>query len=335
MGGSYSQPAQVKDVHFPAFKAALPRLESKVIAITGTTSGTGFVAAQTCAELGAQVLLLNRPSERATSSLESLRKAVPGGKFEAVACDLQDLASVRAAAKEVNAKCPNGLDVLCNNAGVMALADESTKDGFDVQMQTNVIAPFLLTSLVMPSLERAAARVGEARVVMHSSIARYGKDLEAKYFEKGMAGKLGGNGNSMLFGGGRWVRYQQTKAADIVFTYALGDRLAAKGSKVITCVAHPGLAATNLQVTTTQQGGMSGTALVMKLSQSQRDGSMGIIRGIAGTPVASKSFFGPTGGQSALYGKAELLPHEPKFDSAKNKDTLWAACEKAVGPFFP
>ena len=155
-----------------------------------------------------------------------------------IPCDLQDLESVRKAAEEVKSKYPQGLNVLCNNAGVMALKDEATKDGFDVQMQTNHLSHFLLTKQLYPLLETAANRDGEARIVNHSSIARRGRALDPKYFGKN-GGNLGGNGSSMIFGGARWVRYQQTKLANLVFTYALHEKLLAKNSKVKAIVAHP------------------------------------------------------------------------------------------------
>jgi len=81
-------------------------------------------------------------------------------------------ASVDAAADRVRELCPGGLDVLCNNAGVMAFADTATVDGYDVQMQTNHLSHFLLTRELMPLLEMAGQATGEARVVNHSSIAR-------------------------------------------------------------------------------------------------------------------------------------------------------------------
>ena len=89
---------------FPAFKKELPRLEGKVLAITGTTSGTGFVAAWTVAELGGEVLLLNRKSKRVDDALGKLKAIVPHGNFVDVECDLQDFASVRKAAAEIKSK---------------------------------------------------------------------------------------------------------------------------------------------------------------------------------------------------------------------------------------
>ena len=175
-GEPYDKPAAVGSKHFEKFVETLPSLTGKVVVITGTTTGTGYVTALTCAKRGASVVLLNRPSERATSSEAELRKFVPDATFTSVSCDLTSFASVRAAASELNATfASSGVDVLCNNAGVMALAENATVDGYDVQMQTNHLSHFLLLKEIFPLLEKAAATHGEARVVHHTSLARYGK----------------------------------------------------------------------------------------------------------------------------------------------------------------
>jgi NAD(P)-dependent dehydrogenase (short-subunit alcohol dehydrogenase family) len=104
-------------------------------------------------------------------------------------------------------------------AGVMALADKPAKDGYDVQMQTNHLSHFLLTSILFPALEKAATSCGSARIVNHSSTSRLAPNtpLAAKYLEKMEEGSLGGHA-------GRWERYHQTKLANAVFTSALAVR---------------------------------------------------------------------------------------------------------------
>src|SRR5690606_34790621 len=111
------------------------------------------------------------------AALVKLKEEVPTGKFEAIACDLQDFASVRAAAQSIREK-TEVLDVLCNNAGVMALPDRATKDDYDVQMQTNCISPFLLTSELFDLVKKSV----DGRIVNHTSQARLGPPLEPRYF---------------------------------------------------------------------------------------------------------------------------------------------------------
>ena len=334
---SYEKP-NLKSKHFDRLFSSLASLEGKTVAITGTTSGTGFVSALACGKLGARVLLLNRPSERATAALSELKTKNSNGDFMQIDCDLQSFESVREAAKNLRVLCPEGLDVLCNNAGVMALEDLATDDGFDVQMQTNHLSHFLLTKLCFDLLEQAGNARGEARVVNHSSIARKQvKKLEAAYLQK-IGGNLGGNGASMFFGGGRWIRYGQTKLANATFTACLHKKLRAKGSKVKAMVAHPGLAETDLQTTTVENGGMGEwfTKQLMKMGQSREDGALGILTCIAHPDAQSGQFFGPgMGGMfTALKGPAMGFPLETSYDNPETREILWANSCAAIEEEF-
>lgn len=332
---SYSKPI-VQSVHFASFKSYLPRMDGKTIVITGTTSGTGSIAANVMVELGGKILLLNRPSTRSKNAYENLKSNFPNAEIHAVDCDLQSFDSVRSAIQKVKALCPEGIHVLSNNAGVMALEDVPTVDGYDIQMQTNHLSHFLLTAELMSLLEKAGNESGDARIVNHSSVARFGKKLEAKYLEKN-GGKLGGNGASMLFGGGRWVRYQQTKLANAAFTAALHQKLQAKDSKVKALVAHPGLANTNLQITSVQEGGMPNnlfTKMFMKLSQSEEDGAMGLISAMCLPDAQSGQFYGPGKGMMALKGEVKPFALEPLYDNQETRTLLWEKSNDAVGLNF-
>jgi len=330
MGAAYTKPAAIANKHFAPFCATLPSLRGKSVAVTGCTTGTGLAAAQACARLGAHVLLLNRPSARADAARAAVAAcAADGARVSAVACDLQSLESVRSAAAAVReAVGSDGLDVLLNNAGVMAMPDERTADGFDVQMQVNHISHFLLSRELFEQLERAAELRGEARIVNHSSGARLfpSKPLEARYFSKSAAGALGGNSASMFLGGARWVRYHMTKLSNAVFTAALNERLARRGSRVRAFVAAPGLAATNLQVTTAGAGGMAET-WIMRWAQSAEDGAMGILTCAAAKVEPGDFIYEPAG----IGGKPVRKPLERVCTDAAAKKLLWEASEKAVG----
>ena len=291
----YSEPRKVESKWFTKFESGLPDLTGKVVAITGCTTGTGFVCALTCARKGAHLVMLNRNSSRSSDAERRIKDAAPGATVETIECDLMSFASTRAAVASLTQKFSvNGLDVLCCNAGVMALEDVATTDGFDVQIQTNHLSHFLLTKETFPLLEKAASLRGEARIVNHSSGARHmTRGLEKKYFGPN-GGHLGGNSSSMLCGGARWVRYSQTKLANSVWTQALHARLAACGSKVKAVCAAPGLAATNLQVTTHQNGGMKET-WIMRFAQSAEDGTMPLLQCCIDSGVASGAFIEPSG----------------------------------------
>jgi len=332
----YEKPKELKSVWHPKYFEGLPRMEGKVVAITGCTSGTGFVCARDCARLGATVLMLNRNSERATAALEAVKVAAPGAKVIHIPCDLMSFAAVpEAAAKIREAVGETGLDVLCNNAGVMASKDEATKDGYDVQMQTNHLSHFLLTRELWPQLTKAAELRGEARVVNHSSVARKGKKLEQKYMGKN-GGNLGGDKEvgTMPCSGARWERYHQTKLANLVFTLALRDRVVTAGSKVKVMVAHPGVAATELQVHSVSDGGMSGGVANLIVSQTAEDGALGILMSCCDPAVQSGGLYGP-GGQG-LKGMAKLLPAAPeeKLADEASRTLLWEASEEATGGKF-
>lgn len=302
-------------------------MTGKVVAITGTTSGTGYVCAREMAKLGASVILLNRASGRATAALEKLREEVPNGTFDAITCDLQDFDCVRNATEAIKAKY-DVVDVLCNNAGVMALEDRATKDGYDVQLQTNSISPFLLTKGMFPLLKKSY----EARVVNHTSAARLGAPLDSQYFGKN-GGDLGGNGTdeeNASFSGPRWERYHQSKLANCAFTYGLKHKLELHNiGNVKVLLAHPGLAATNLQVTTAKTGGMQANSPFMANAQSAEDGALGIIRACADPAAESGNFYGPAG----WTGFPTLLPPEDLLLDPNNLRVNWEGCEAAVGEF--
>lgn len=318
--------AAIETVHLDNVIANHTRdMTGRVAAITGTTSGTGFVCARELAKRGARVLLLNRDSERSTASRQRLQEEAPRGRFRAITCDLQDFTSVKSAIREVRAHYER-LDVLCNNAGVMALKDEATKDGYDVQMQTNCLSHFLLTAQLFDLLRRS----DDGRVVNHTSMARLGPPLEARYFGKN-GGNLGGDGDDDAgFAGPRWVRYHQTKLANCAFTYGLQQKLDdATITNVKALLAHPGLARTQLQVTTAEDGGMDASSPFMNNAQSPEDGATGIIRACMDPTARSGNFYGP----EQWTGFPGLLPPEDELRSPQNIQTNWKGCEAAVGRF--
>lgn len=218
--------------------------------------------------------------------------------------------------------------MLCHNAGVMALPDRATVDGYDVQMQTNSISPFLLTSGLFGLLRNSP----EGRVVLHSSMARLGPPHEAKFFEA-RGGDLGGDGTeaeNMQFSGPRWSRYHQSKLANCTFAYGLKQRLQERGvGNIKVLLAHPGLASTNLQQTSASTGGMDTNSAFMSNAQSAEDGALGILRGCADPGAESGDFFGP----ERWVGFPNRITPEPELSDPDNLAICWAGCEAAVGAF--
>jgi len=325
--------------HYAALKESLPDLSGKVFAITGTTSGTGFIAARTIAEKGGRVLLLNRPSERSKASLEKLLLAVPDADFTAIDCDLQDFDSVRTAAKTIE-ESVEALYCLSNNAGIMGQPNEATKDGYDVQMQTNHLSHFLLARELFPLLARGSEQHGEARVVSHSSGARNmvpGTYLREEYLGKS-GPHLGDDAVHMTsFSGGALVCYQHTKLANTVFAAALAQKIASSPSpavrKIRAVAAHPGVAMTGIGEHL--QGGMMMkmmTPVIRFFANTIEDATTGLLYGMAGLEAKNGVLYGPK--NDGFSGKAvptDLQPHETDQASA---DMLWKASEEATGVKF-
>ena len=330
ISASYLTPRTPPNVIWAAFEATLPDLAGKVVAVTGCTSGTGRQLALTAAAKGATVVALNRPSERADALLAELRAIVP--ECEAIECDLASFESTHsAAAALVERFADGGLDTLCLNAGVMACEDIATGDGFDVQIQTNHLSHFLLASETMSLLETAAQKRGEARIVLHSSVARRGPPLDAAFFAANSGGSLGGNGNSMLFNGGRWVRYHQSKLANVLFAQDLHARLNAKGSRVKALCAAPGYCATPLQVKAVASGGMGkSTIWTTKFAHSIPDGTCPLLACCFAESAASGEFYEPSLKMNCV-GPVGSSPVPMKERDPVSMAQLWEASEAAIG----
>eukprot|EP00892_Ulva_mutabilis_P004931 jgi/Ulvmu1/280/UM001_0284.1 len=335
---------EVKSKHFQKYVDQMPSCESKVYAITGTTTGMGFHAMKVLTLKGAHVLALNRPSERSTSACQQARDQCSAdesaGRVTEVSCDLQSFEAVRAAGAEVLSVLEGkGLDALVCNAGVMAMPDKATVDGYDVQMQTNHLSHFLLASLLFPSLQTAASVSGSARIVGHSSAARKRPrtPCNGKYYGKS-GGDLGGD-QAMV---PRWERYHQSKLANVLFSGALKDQLEERGITNILCVtAVPGLAASNLQATTAEHGGGMGLQMLMRFAQSAEDGTLPLLECITSADMQSGDMVTPgnNGPISWMFGDAVVgWPKKKEVEKLCNdeasKKTLWEESEKAVGPFF-
>ncbi len=209
--------------------ADIPDQTGRTVVITGANSGLGLRSAEALAAKGARVLLACRNATKAATALESVRSKATGPAPEVVALDLSDLASVRKAAARLDGDLEH-IDVLLNNAGVMAVPKGKTADGFEMQFGTNHLGPFALTGLLLPALLRAP----EPRVVNVSSNAhKFGSmrwdDLN---WESGRYS--------------RWRAYGQSKLANLLFTSELQRRAVAASTALTAAAAHPGYASTNL-----------------------------------------------------------------------------------------
>lgn len=158
--------------------SALPALDGRVVLVTGATSGLGEAAALALARLGASVRLLGRDATRTDAAVERVRAASGNDDVEGDLADLADLAQVRAFAARFVAG-HDRLDAVVHNAGALVRDHEHTVDGIEVTAQTHVVAPYLLTTLLLPLLEASAP----ARVVWVTSGGMYAQRLSVDDLE--------------------------------------------------------------------------------------------------------------------------------------------------------
>ena len=208
----------------------IPDQTGRTAVVTGANSGLGLVVARELARKGALVVLACRNMEKGRSALTEVVGAATGPAPELEKLDLADLFSVRSFVDSFT-KTHDGLDLLINNAGVMASPRRHTADGFELHFGTNHLGHFELTNLLLPLMEKH----DDARVVTLSSNAH--KTVRGIAFDNL-------NGDRRYF---RWNAYGQSKLANLLFALELDRRLRAEGSTVKSLAAHPGYAATNLQ----------------------------------------------------------------------------------------
>lgn len=282
----------------------LPDQSGRSIIVTGANSGVGFEAAKALAAAGAQVTLAVRDTAKGDAAAAKI-----GGGVTVRRLDLADLASVRAFAEETT----DAVDVLVNNAGVMAIPLSRTVDGFEMQLGTNFLGPFALTNLLLPVITD--------RVVNLSSTAhKMGKiGLDDLNFERRTYRP--------------WNAYGQSKLADLMITTQLQHRLQQAGSSVRAVAAHPGFSSTNLQ-------GRSGNAVA--------DQAIMAITRVVGMPawqgalptlyaatvdVPGDSFVGPDGPGEAR-GYPTLVGRTATARDVETGRRLWERAEELTGTQF-
>ncbi len=212
----------------PWTMADSPDQSGRIALITGANSGLGLETARALASRGATVVLACRSRRRGEEARAELLPAAAAG-LEVLELDLADLASVRAGAHWVRDNYGR-LDLLVNNAGVMAPPRRLTRDGFELQFGTNHLGHVALTAALLPLMEGRS----DARVVTVTSGAQY-------------FGRIAFDDLQSEQRYDRWAAYSQSKLANVMFALELNERLVAAGSTVASLAAHPGLARTNLQ----------------------------------------------------------------------------------------
>ncbi|BCL80252.1 short-chain dehydrogenase [Ktedonobacteria bacterium brp13] len=296
----------------------IPNLEGRVAIVTGANSGLGLETVRALAAHGAHIVLATRNAERGQQALQLVQSEVPGANLEVASLDLASLRSVREFAAHFLAT-HDRLDLLFNNAGVMAIPRRETEDGFEMQFGTNHLGHFALTGLLLPLL----LKTPESRVIVLTSMARTMGRIDFDNLQ----------GTSSY---SRWGAYGQSKRADLLFGYELQHRLQASGASTISVVAHPGYAKTELQTTSAT---LSNANIEMFFYRNfdrliAQSAAMGTLPQLYA--ATAQNIFG-----GELVGPAGMVRGYPKIDRRARKEynrpvaaRLWDVSTKLTGVDF-
>lgn len=295
----------------------IPDQSGRTAVVTGANSGIGYVTARELARCGANVVLACRSQERGAAALDRMTSEVPEGSVALIRLDLGDLDSVREFTAAYGRTHDDRLDLLINNAGVMAVAEGRTADGFETQFGTNHLGHFALTGLLLPTLlATPGARVVTLSSGMHM---RANIDIDDLNSERAY---------------GRWVAYGRSKTANLLFTHELARRLAAAGADVVAAAAHPGYAATNLQTSGPSAEGRKGMEAFMRIgnrffAQSAEAGALPTLYAATAPGVEPDAFIGPS---FAMWrGSPATSPRAPWTLNDRAGELLWEESERMTG----
>lgn len=291
-------------------------LSGRRVLVTGGNSGIGLEAARVLAGHGASVVIACRNLDKGEQAAQAIRSTVADADVELLQLDLADLASVEAAADDYLARSAT-LDVLVNNAGVMALPYRATVDGFEMQFGTNHLGHFALTGRLMPAL----LATPNARVVTVSSFMHRGGRMDFGNLDAA-------NGYS------KWPAYSMSKLANLLFTCELQRRAEQAGAALTAVAAHPGYSRTHLQSAGPTMAGsriaLAGWKVLNLIGQSASRGALPTIYAATSPDMAGGDYAGPNG-----LGELRGNPVKVKMTrAARNRDDaarLWAVSEELTG----
>jgi NAD(P)-dependent dehydrogenase (short-subunit alcohol dehydrogenase family) len=287
----------------PGWTAAdLPSFSGRTAIVTGASGGLGEVTARELARVGAHVILAVRNTDKGDAAAERMT-----GRVEVRRLDLQDLSSVRRFADDIDK-----VDVLVNNAGIMATKHAVTADGFEGQIGTNHLGHFALTNLLLPRLTD--------RVVTVSSLLHHIGYISLKDL----------NWESRPYSA--WLAYGQSKLANLLFTSELQRRLDAAGCSVRALAAHPGWSHTNLQGNSGRKFGDAAVLAVDRIVSTDADFGARQTLYAASQDLAGDTFVGPRYG---LYGRSQPTWRNWPARRATTAAALWELSEQLTGTKFP
>ena len=297
-------------------RGEVPSQVGKTIVVTGATGGLGFEMALALAKAGADVILTGRDDGKGQSAIEKIGRQLTGVRVSYERLDLASLASIADFAQRMDAR--PSLDLLINNAGVMALPRrQTTADGFEMQFGTNHLGHFALTARLMPLLRRTSG----SRVVSVSSLAHRTGFIDFDDLQ-----------GERLYS--PWKAYGQSKLACLMFALELQRRSDAAGWKLISNAAHPGFARTNLFAS--GPGGLLSLATDFAapfLAHSAADGARPILFAATSPEAGQGTYYGP-GGFGELRGAPARALIMPQARSPAMAARLWNVSEKLTSTSF-
>jgi len=300
--------------------ADIPPQTGKLAVVTGANSGVGFQAARELARAGAEVILACRNPQKAAAAQRTILAELPNAQLEVAPLNLASLASIRAFAEKIlNRHCC--LDLLVNNAGVMALPDRQlTADGFELQFGTNHLGHFALTGLLLPAILTAPA----PRIVTVSSIAHRGGTIRFEDLQWARGYKP-------------WPAYRQSKLANLYFAFELDRKLRTTHPNVASIAVHPGVASTNLFHAGPGQkknlAGIVAPMLIAIIGQSDAQGALPTLYGATAPQARSGRFYGSNGFREMRGYPVEVRAEAPAYDEAI-ADHLWNISEELTNVHY-
>jgi len=296
----------------------MPAMDGETVVVTGANSGLGFEATKAFAEAGATVVMACRSEQRGEDAATEIRRTVRGGNLEVRSCDLADLDSVAGFADALRDDA-DGIDVLCNNAGVMAIPRRETADGVEMQLGVNHLGHFALTGHLLPELR---ASEGESRVVTQSSQAH-------------TAGEMDFSDLQSERDYGKWAAYGRSKLANLLFAYELQRRLAERDAEILSVACHPGYADTDLQFRGPREMGSSVRMGIMKAAnavfgQSARRGALPMLYAATSDDVIGGEYIGPSGFMR-MRGAPEFQQSNAASKDEGDAERLWTVSEELTG----
>jgi NAD(P)-dependent dehydrogenase (short-subunit alcohol dehydrogenase family) len=297
-------------------QAEIPSQLGRSAVVTGATGGLGYEIALALSKAGAEVILTGRDERKGWSAIETISREAAGAKTRYESLDLANLASIADFSQRMLSR--QSLDVLINNAGVMALPRrQTTADGFEMQFGTNYLGHFALTARLMPLLRRASG----PRVVNVSSLAHRTAFIDFDDLQRARVYSP-------------WKAYGQSKLAMLMFGLELQRRSGAAGWNLTSNAAHPGFARTGLFAN--GPGGLLSLASDFAapfFGQSATDGARPILFAATSPKARPGAYYGPSG-IGELRGAPAPALIMPQASDAARAARLWDVSEKLTETSF-